>query len=169
MKIIRLNKVNSTQSYLKEYIQKNGYNGPLCITSKIQTAGVGSRGNSWIGRDGNLFFSFVLSKDDLPKDLPLQSASIYFTYILKDVLAKKGSKIFLKWPNDFYIENGKIGGAITTTNKELLFCGIGLNLIEVDENFGKLDIKVDIDDVLNLYFVDIEKKFHGSKFLVFLR
>lgn len=158
MKIIRLNEVNSTQSYLKEHIQKNAYKNPLCVTSKIQTAGVGSRGNSWIGKDGNLFFSFVLSKDDLPKDLPLQSASIYFTYILKDILAKKGSKLFLKWPNDFYIENRKIGGAITSTNKDLLFCGIGLNLIEVDENFGKLDIKVDIDDVLNLYFIDIEKK-----------
>ena len=46
MKIIRLNEVDSTQSYLKEYIQKNGYNNPLCVTSKIQTAGVGSRGNS---------------------------------------------------------------------------------------------------------------------------
>ena len=70
MKIIRLNEVNSTQSYLKEYIQKNGYNNPLCVTSKIQTAGFGSRGNSWIGKEGNLFFSFVVSKDNLPKDLP---------------------------------------------------------------------------------------------------
>ncbi|WP_066167739.1 biotin--[acetyl-CoA-carboxylase] ligase [Aliarcobacter cryaerophilus] len=158
MKIIRLNEVNSTQSYLKEYIQKNGYNNPLCVTSKIQTAGVGSRGNSWIGREGNLFFSFVVSKDNLPKDLPLQSASIYFTYILKDILQKSGSKLFLKWPNDFYIKNRKIGGAITSTNKELLFCGIGLNLIEVDDSFGKLDISIDIDEILNLYFIEIEKK-----------
>ena len=108
MKIIRLNEVNSTQSYLKEYIQKNGYNNPLCVTSKIQTAGVGSRGNSWIGKEGNLFFSFVVSKDNLPKDLPLQSASIYFTYILKDILQKSGSKLFLKWPNDFYIKNRSV-------------------------------------------------------------
>ena len=55
MKIIRLNEVNSTQSYLKEYIQKNGYNNPLCVTSKIQTAGVGSRGNSWIGKEETSF------------------------------------------------------------------------------------------------------------------
>ena len=158
MKIIKLKEVNSTQLYLKEYIQKNAYEKPLCIVADLQTAGVGSRGNSWIGKEGNLFFSFVVSKDNLPKDLPLQSASIYFTYILKDILQKSGSKLFLKWPNDFYIKNRKIGGAITSTNKELLFCGIGLNLIEVDENFGKLDIKVDIDDVLNLYFIDIEKK-----------
>ena len=104
------------------------------------------------------FSLFVVSKDNLPKDLPLQSASIYFTYILKDILQKSGSKLFLKWPNDFYIKNRKIGGAITSTNKELLFCGIGLNLIEVDDSFGKLDISIDIDEILNLYFIEIEKK-----------
>ena len=60
--------------------------------------------------------------------------------------------------HDFYIKNRKIGGAITSTNKELLFCGIGLNLIEVDDSFGKLDISIDIDEILNLYFIEIEKK-----------
>ena len=80
------------------------------------------------------------------------------TYIFKDILQKSCSKLCLKWPNDFYIKNRKIGGAITSTNKELLFCGIGLNLIEVDENFGKLDINIDIDEILNLYFIEIEKK-----------
>ena len=69
--------------------------------------------------------------------------------ILNNILKKRGKKILLKWPNDFYIKNRKIGGAITSTNKELLFCGIGLNLIEVDENFGKLDINIDIDEILN--------------------
>ena len=75
-----------------------------------------------------------------------------------EALLYPNSKLFLKWPNDFYIKNRKIGGAITSTNKELLFCGIGLNLIEVDENFGKLDINIDIDEILNLYFIEIEKK-----------
>ncbi len=158
MKIIRLNEVDSTQKYLKECISRNEYETPLCVTTKIQTSGVGSRGNSWVGKEGNLFFSFALKKIDLPKDLPLQSASIYFTFILKDILEKKGSKLFLKWPNDFYINDKKIGGAITSVSKDLLFCGIGLNLLKIDESFGKLDIEIDIDEVLELYFKEIEKK-----------
>lgn len=158
MKIIRLNEVDSTQKYLKEYISNNKYEVPLCVTAKIQRAGMGSRGNSWIGKEGNLFFSFVLKKESLPPDLPLQSASIYFTFILKDILEKKGSKLFLKWPNDFYMNDKKIGGAITSVSKDLLFCGIGLNLLEVDDSFGKLDIKIDIDEILELYFKEIEKK-----------
>lgn len=158
MKIIRLDEVGSTHKYLKEYILKNEYTSPLCIVTDLQTQGIGSRGNSWIGKKGNLFFSFALDINSLPKDLPLQSTSIYFTYILKNILKNLGSQVWIKWPNDFYIENKKIGGAITSTTKDLLFCGIGINLKEPNSDFGKLDIKIDIDELLNEYFENISKK-----------
>merc|ERR1711879_169381 len=116
------------------------------------------RGNSWQGKKGNLFFSFVLKKDDLPKDLELQSASIFFSLILKNELATQGSNLWLKWPNDFYLEDKKIGGTITTATKDLVFCGIGLNLIEVDFEFGKLDINIDIEQTLKRYFENIKKQ-----------
>ncbi|MFX4267335.1 biotin--[acetyl-CoA-carboxylase] ligase [Aliarcobacter butzleri] len=158
MKIIRLDEVDSTHKYLKEYISKNGYIDPLCIVTDLQTQGIGSRGNSWIGKKGNLFFSFVLDINSLPKDLPLQSTSIYFTYILKNILKNLGSQVWIKWPNDFYIENKKIGGTITSMSKNLIFCGIGLNLLDVEKDYEKLDIKIDIDEVLKNYFFEIEKK-----------
>ncbi len=94
----------------------------------------------------------------MPKDLELQSASIYFSYILKDVLSNEGSKLWLKWPNDFYIEDKKIGGTITTATKDLVYCGIGLNLINVSEDFGKLDIKIDSKSILELYFQTLKKE-----------
>ncbi len=62
MKIIILDKVNSTHTYLKELIKKEGYTYPTCIMTSLQTDGIGSRGNSWQGKAGNLFFSFVLEK-----------------------------------------------------------------------------------------------------------
>ena len=158
MKIIRLNEVNSTHTYLKEYIQTIGYVEPLCIVTDYQTNGIGSRGNSWTGKKGNLFFSFVISIDELPEDLPLQTISIYVSYILKSILKNLGSNVWIKWPNDFYINNKKIGGTITNMSKNLVYCGIGLNLLEVEEDFGKLDIKVDIDNLLQNYFLELEKK-----------
>ena len=158
MKIITLDEVDSTHKYLKELIIEEGYCYPVCITSSLQTDGIGSRGNSWQGTRGNLFFSFVLEKKDLPKDLPLQSASIYFSYILKNVLSLEGSKIWLKWPNDFYLDDKKIGGTITTITNNLLYCGIGLNLIEVNKDFGKLDIKVDSKSILEKYFETLKKE-----------
>ncbi|MFX4274828.1 biotin--[acetyl-CoA-carboxylase] ligase [Aliarcobacter butzleri] len=158
MKIIRLDEVDSTHKYLKEYISKNEYTSPLCIVTDLQTQGIGSRGNSWIGKKGNLFFSFALDINSLPKDLPLQSTSIYFTYILKNILKNLGSQVWIKWPNDFYIENKKIGGTITSMSKNLIFCGIGLNLLDVEKEYEKLDIKIDVDGVLKNYFFEIEKK-----------
>lgn len=104
MKIIILDEVESTHTYLKELIKKDGFTYPICITTQFQTNGIGSRGNSWQGKKGNLFFSFVIEKKDLPSDLELQSASIYFSFVLKKVLAVQGSNLWLKWPNDFYID-----------------------------------------------------------------
>lgn len=158
MKIIILDEVDSTHTYLKELIKKEGYSYPLCITTQMQTNGIGSRGNSWQGKRGNLFFSFVLSKIDLPKDLQLQSASIYFSYVLKKTLVSEGSNLWLKWPNDFYIDNKKIGGTITTATKDLVLCGIGLNLQEVSSNFGKLDINIDILSTLGSYFKNLKNE-----------
>ena len=157
MKIIRLDEVDSTHKYLKEYISKNEYTNPLCIVTDLQTQGIGSRGNSWIGKKGNLFFSFVIDINSLPNDLPLQSTSIYFTFILKIILKNLGSKVWIKWPNDFYMKDKKIGGTITSMSKNLIFCGIGLNLVDVEKEYDKLDIKINIDEVLQKYFFEIEK------------
>ena len=158
MKIIKLKEVDSTHRYIKDYILENGYREPLCILSDFQTQGIGSRGNSWIGKEGNVFFFFVVDKEFLPTDLPLQSSSIYFSYLLKDVLKQMGSKVWLKWPNDFYVNDKKIGGTITTVSKNLIYCGIGINLKNVSEDFGKLDINIDTNSMLESYFFKLEKK-----------
>ncbi len=158
MEIIYLNEVDSTHTYLKNYIKNNSYKSPIAVVTQNQTDGIGSRSNSWEGLKGNLFFSFAIDKLMLPSDLPIQSSSIYFSYILRDVLESVGSKIWLKWPNDFYIENKKIGGTITNLSNNIFFCGIGLNLKYVNNNFGYLDIEFDIKKYLNLYFDKLESK-----------
>ena len=107
MEIIYLDEIDSTQNFLIKKIKEKQVLPPVAVIANIQKNGIGSRGNSWIGEFGNLFLSFALTLDELPKDLPIQSSSIYFSYILKDVLFKKGSKIWLKWPNDFYIKSKK--------------------------------------------------------------
>jgi BirA family biotin operon repressor/biotin-[acetyl-CoA-carboxylase] ligase len=158
MEIITLEEVDSTHIYLKEFINNNGYTNPLAVVTKYQTNGIGSRDNSWNGIKGNLFFSFVISKDELPNDLKLESASIYFSFLLKEILLKHQSNVWLKWPNDFYIKNKKIGGTITTFSNNLLLCGIGLNLLKVSEDYGFLDIDINSKTLLEEYFDLIESK-----------
>ncbi len=158
LEIIFLDSVESTHTYLKQHIKLHGYTQPIAVVTQQQTNGVGSRNNNWEGKDGNLFFSFVIDKDLLPNDLSIQSSSIYFSYILKNILSDLGSQVWLKWPNDFYVNDKKIGGTITNYSNDLYYCGIGLNLKKINSEFGYLDINVDIKTLLNVYFKVVIQK-----------
>lgn len=158
MKILYLESVDSTQLYLKREIKSHRLKAPIAVVASEQTAGIGSRNNSWNSKKGNLFLSFAIKVEELPSDLKLESASIYFAYILKETLAAFDSKVFLKWPNDFYLNDKKIGGMITNIVDNTLVCGIGLNLVSVDSTFEKLDVSIDIEKLLENYFFNLEKK-----------
>jgi len=152
LQILSLKAVDSTQRYLLDALKEGTLALPVCVTTDRQESGKGSRGNNWNGLEGNLFFSFAIARDDLPSDLKLESSSIYFTYILKELLAEMGSSLWLKWPNDFYLGDKKVGGAITNLYKEVLVCGIGLNTRVSPEGFSKLDIKIANETILKHYF-----------------
>jgi len=158
LEIVYLKSVDSTHKYLQNFIQTTGYKNPLVVVTQNQTDGIGSRNNQWIGHQGNLFFSFVVDKSYIPDDLQVQSYSIYFSFILKEILAQKGSKIWFKWPNDFYIEGSKIGGVITNIKGDLIYCGIGINLININDTYNSLDIDINIELLLKEYFISIEEK-----------
>ena len=141
-------KIDSTQKYLLNNI--SGYSLPVCIWSECQTNGIGSRGNKWIGECGNLFFSFADFLENY-KDVPLQSLSIYFGWIVKEVLNDFGSKVVLKWPNDIYLER-KIGGVITNVKGDKIICGIGINTKFAPDGFDCLDIEIKNDKILKSFF-----------------
>ncbi|MEO1923875.1 MAG: biotin--[acetyl-CoA-carboxylase] ligase [Nautiliaceae bacterium] len=159
MNIIYFERINSTQKYLLENLDK--YKLPVCIWSDYQTDGIGSRGNRWIGKKGNLFFSFAYLLN-LFENVPLQSFSIYFGWIFKKTLNDFGSCAVLKWPNDIYLINKeplKIGGVITNLKKDVVVCGIGLNTkFSPSDKFGCLDIEVKNDKILQNFFIRLEQK-----------
>jgi len=151
LKTVWLKSVDSTQRYLLDSLKKDEISSATIIVAEEQTLGKGSRGNDWIGLKGNLFFSFCLEQSSLPKDLPLSATSIYFSFLLKKVLSEMGSSVWMKWPNDFYIDDQKIGGTITNMSGEWFVCGIGLNIVNAPESFTHLDIKIDNKTVLSQY------------------
>ena len=142
MRIEFADSVPSTQKVLVEGLRNGEIQPPFALVAKEQTQGVGSRNNTWSGLEGNLFFSFCMSETALPGDLKGESASIYFSMIMCEVLAARGSKIWLKWPNDFYVGDKKIGGTLTTRVGEIYVCGMGINLKNAPQNAGILDIEV---------------------------
>ncbi|MDD5052726.1 MAG: biotin--[acetyl-CoA-carboxylase] ligase [Sulfuricurvum sp.] len=143
--------LESTQSYLIEALKSSTLNVPVCVGTDIQTLGKGSRGNIWIGTKGNLFISVGLKRSMLPEDLKLESSSIYLAFLMKELLSAHGSKVWLKWPNDFYRDDKKIGGVITNLIGDMLVCGIGINLVSAPEHFEKIDIEITPHDITEGY------------------
>ena len=147
----------STQTYLVEALQKKRLNPPVAVLALEQNAGVGSRDNAWSGGEGNFFASFAVKLDDLPEDLLLSSASIYFSFIMKQTLLDLGENIWLKWPNDFYKNDEKVGGTITKKVNDTLVCGIGINLKKSQNGYSALQSDISPKILLDKYLFALEK------------
>jgi len=147
----------STQHYLVEKIREDTLAAPVAVIAKEQDSGVGSRENSWSGGEGNFFASFAVELKQLPEDLPLSSASIYFAFIMKKVLDELGERVWLKWPNDLYADDEKVGGIITQKVKNSLVCGIGINLKKSPDGFRSLYSELSADFLLEKYLEALEK------------
>jgi BirA family biotin operon repressor/biotin-[acetyl-CoA-carboxylase] ligase len=158
LEIFWFDTLDSTQNTLIESVKSKRCTPPVCIAAERQTKGIGSRGNSWDSTENALLFSFALKKESLPSDLKIESASIYFMYILKELLKDGGSQCWFKWPNDIYIGNKKIAGTITYFDRqnETLICGIGINLCDSGA-YGKCDVKLDKKNLLSLYLATVKK------------
>jgi len=140
LEILRFDKLPSTQNYLVEMVREGSVRLPVAVIADRQSDGIGSRGNGWIGEEGDLFVSIAISQGDLPTDLPLPSASIYFGWIFMESLRNLGADVWLKWPNDIYTADGKVGGVITHRVAGAVVTGVGIDLVEKREDFTFLDI-----------------------------
>ncbi|MBM0636546.1 biotin--[acetyl-CoA-carboxylase] ligase [Campylobacter sp. VicNov18] len=158
MKIVCVKSIESTHVFLCDQIRSGKIESNFAIYALEQTNGVGSRENSWQGLKGNLHLSFCIEKRDLPKDLPLVSASIYFAYLFKEILQEKGSKIWVKWPNDLYLDDKKAGGIISAKISNFIIVGLGFNLEFAPKNAAFCDIKIPLDDLVCEFLEKVEKK-----------
>ncbi len=140
-----------------ENLQNKRYVAPIAVWTKKQTQGIGSRENQWEGGEGNLFFSFAINLDDLPEDLPLGSASIYFSFIMKEILVEYIDDIWMKWPNDLYYIKDKIGGIITKKMDSILVCGMGINLQKNSNGYEALNLNIERELLLERYFELLEE------------
>ena len=139
-----------------EKLKKGEIKAPFAVISAEQYAGVGSRDNAWSGGEGNFFASFAIDLAQLPSDLPLPSASIYFSMIMKEILCASHPEIWLKWPNDFYLGEEKIGGAITQKVEDTLVCGMGINLKKSQNGYKGLDSFFSALPLLETYLERVE-------------
>jgi len=156
LEILLFDRLPSTQKFLIDKIYQKIYQAPIAILTDEQTDGIGSRDNKWTAEKGNFFLSFAISLERLPSDLPLESASIYFAYLMKQTLFTMSQEVWLKWPNDLYVGQDKIGGIITKKIEDTLICGIGINLKNADNCYRAFPHKILAKELLEKYFHRVE-------------
>ena len=133
-KVQYLPSCQSTNDEAAESIAHTPVDDGLVIVTDYQTAGRGQRGNQWIAQPGqNLTFSVVLRPTFLAAvdQFWLNMAVSLGIIDALDPLAESCFRI--KWPNDIYINNQKLGGILienTVQGHTLVWSviGIGLNI-----------------------------------------
>jgi BirA family biotin operon repressor/biotin-[acetyl-CoA-carboxylase] ligase len=134
LKIIKLNAIDSTNSFLKELAQNSHVENYTVVITNNQTNGRGQQHNLWLTKPfKNLTFSVFVNhlKLDLQHKKYLNFA---ISLAIFDVLYHQNIKnLSIKWPNDILSGNKKICGIlIETTLKgseiKNSIIGIGLNV-----------------------------------------
>ncbi|GAB3201616.1 BirA family biotin operon repressor/biotin-[acetyl-CoA-carboxylase] ligase [Pontibacter aydingkolensis] len=124
----------STNSEAHQLLIKNEATEGCTVVTAHQTAGRGQRGNTWEAEAGqNITLSVVL----MPKFLAIKH-QFYLNMAVSlgvlDLLRELGlQKAQVKWPNDLYFEDKKLGGilienAINSLTLQHSIIGIGLNV-----------------------------------------
>lgn len=157
-KLITLNEVSSTNDYLKVELSKSTpFREGTVIMAVDQTRGRGQQGNTWYSEAGkNLTFSILLKPVFLDPDQQFDlniAISLSIVQVLEPLL---GHRISIKWPNDIYVDEKKMGGILienilsgTTWRNSIV--GIGINVNQ--DNFGELTNACSIKQLLHQEYI----------------
>lgn len=131
--LFTIDRTNSTNSYLREQFRDSLPTPFTTIIADYQTGGRGQRGNSWESEEGrNLLFSFVL----LPSFLEARRQFLLSQIIalsVKETLDTYTKGFSIKWPNDIYWQERKIGGILIENQLQGNYIyqsiiGVGVNI-----------------------------------------
>lgn len=132
--LIVLDELSSTNDYLKELLSNiKPLREGTAIMARHQTRGRGQRGSTWLTtKDENLTFSVLLYPDNLAVEETFR-LNMLICLGIQQALSQYQIEATVKWPNDIYVQDKKIGG-ILIENKlkggliRSSIIGIGLNV-----------------------------------------
>ena len=173
MKIIKLDAIDSTNSFLKDLARTSVLENFTTVTAKQQTEGRGQHVSSWASSAGkNLTFSTYVSFLDLGVQHQRYLSFAVSLAVLEALKSMGISNLQIKWPNDILVGNDKISGIlIENTLKEQkiqsAIIGIGLNVNQ--ESFpvfsrkatsikNALKKETDLEDTLQLLLQRLQSK-----------
>ena len=162
MRIIKLNAIDSTNSFLKEMIYNEVVEDYTVVIAQHQTRGRGQMGTTWQSETGkNLMFSLFKDLSVHVVEFPFYISMAVSLAILKALQQFNIPDVRIKWPNDILSANKKICGIlIENVIKDRLnstIIGIGVNVNQTEfENLPHASslksitgVHYDLDEVLH--------------------
>ena len=136
--IIYYDEISSTMDLAFDLVKNSKVDRVLLILAKRQRKGRGRKENDWYSPEGGFWGTFVLPVDTDYTTEKLRFAHYVATLLAIEVLEKfYPVKVSIKWPNDIYHKNKKLGGVLIeyiTSERNYLLIGIGIN---VNNSFQK--------------------------------
>ena len=133
--LVTLKEVDSTNNYLKELLANSK---PLTegtvIMAEAQYAGRGQHNNKWLSEPGkNLTFSILLKPSFLPIQQQFDLTRCISIGVINALKAYFGIALKVKWPNDIYVGESKLGGMLIENQLQgsqirHSIVGIGINV-----------------------------------------
>lgn len=132
--------INSTNTYLKEYLGVHSLTQPLAVITEKQTKGYGRFKRDFYSPDhSGIYLSLAVPLNNQPLNPSLVTTSIAIGVIhaLQKFFPEQNFSV--KWVNDLYIGHKKIAGILTEATADLeslapteLVIGVGINLTTQD-------------------------------------
>ena len=129
-----LDSVDSTNNYAMALIQNDAGSRPRAVFAMEQTQGKGRRGRQWQSHKGeNIMLSVPLPMQWLPVSRQFELSVAVALGCLDLLSGYIPGKVFIKWPNDIFINDTKAGGVlienvIKGTLWQWAVIGIGMNI-----------------------------------------
>ncbi len=166
---------HSTNDFAAQIIQsdENVFEGMVIVTDN-QTAGRGQRGNTWEASVGeNLTFSVIFKPSFLKANNQFQ-LNVAISLGVFDFLSEFIDEgLTVKWSNDIYYENQKMGGILIENTLQgyhigYSVVGIGLNINQTQfgnlratslRNITQNPLKYDLSEMLKKLLESLEKNY----------
>ncbi len=140
MKIIKLNAIDSTNTYLINLAKKESLKDPTIIVTNSQTQGRGQQGANWQSvSQQSLTFSVFKAYNGLSANAISSIAFLVSLGVSKALKKLLIPSVEIKWPNDIMSHSKKITGILIENQVKLgeivsSVIGIGINVNEVKFN-----------------------------------
>lgn len=128
-------KVDSTSNEAKRIIERGDADFGMIILALEQTDARGRYGRKWYSPRGNLYFSFILDREEIKNSL--NKLPFIIALAIREAIIEEADldeiDLQFKWPNDILLNGKKVAGILLESqlmgsDSQYIICGIGINI-----------------------------------------